>query len=171
MKRRAIVWFRQDLRLHDNEAISTALRMAEEVIPIYVFDERVFMDKTRFGFPKTGKFRAKFILESVADLRQNLQNLGSNLLVRIGKPECIVADLARELKASWVLCNRERTQEEVFVQDALEQKLWSTGIELLYVRGKMLYHTQDLPVPVHHTPDIFTQFRKDNEHITTVRAP
>ncbi len=35
----------------------------------------------------------------------------------------------------------------------------------------MLYHTQDLPVPVHHTPDIFTQFRKDNEHITPVRPP
>lgn len=171
MKRRAIVWFRQDLRLHDNEALNTALRMADEVIPVYVFDERVFLKKTRFGFPKTGRFRAKFILESTADLRQNLQNLGSNLLIRTGKPECIVADLARDLKVSWVLCNRERTHEEVFVQDALEQKLWTTGIELLYVRGKMLYHTQDLPVPVHHTPDNFTQFRKDNEHITPVREP
>ncbi|MBV6442085.1 MAG: DASH family cryptochrome [Haliscomenobacteraceae bacterium CHB4] len=171
MKRRAIVWFRQDLRLHDNEAITTALRMADEVIPVYVFDERVFTGNTRFGFPKTGKFRAQFVLECIADLRQNLRHLGSDLLVRTGKPECIVADLARDLKVSWVLCNRERTQEEVFVQDALEQKLWAAGIELLYVRGKMLYHTQDLPVPVHHTPDIFTQFRKDNEHITPVRAP
>ncbi len=171
MKRRAIVWFRQDLRLHDNEAISTALRMAEEVIPVYVFDERMFMGETRFGFPKTGKFRAQFILESVADLRQNLRNLGSDLLISTGKPESIISDLARDLKTSWVLCNRERTQEEVFVQDALEQKLWAGGIELLYVRGKMLYHTQDLPVPVHHTPDIFTQYRKDNEHITPVREP
>ena len=171
MKRRAIVWFRQDLRLHDNEAITTALRMADEVIPVYVFDERVFTGKTRFGFPKTGKHRAKFILESVADLRQNLRNLGSTLVVRVGKPEWIIADIARDLKASWVLCNRERTYEEVLVQDALEQKLWSTGIELLYVRGKMLFHTQDLPVPVHHTPDSFTQFRKDNEHITAVREP
>ena len=171
MKRRAIVWFRQDLRLHDNEAIVNALRMAEEVIPVYVFDERVFKGQTRFGFPKTGKFRTRFILESVEDLRRSLRKVGSDLLVRVGKPEWIVADLARDLKASWVLCNRERTREEVLVQDALEQKLWAIGIELLYVRGKMLYHTQDLPVPVHHTPDIFTQFRKDNEHLTPVRQP
>jgi len=123
MKRRAIVWFRQDLRLHDNEAIATALRMAEEVIPIYVFDERIFKGETRFGFPKTGKYRARFILESAADLRQNLRQLGTDLLVRTGKPECILSELAQELKASWVLCNRERTAEEVFVQDALEQKL------------------------------------------------
>lgn len=171
MKNRAIVWFRQDLRLHDNEALSTALRMADEVIPVYVFDERVFNGKTRFGFPKTGKFRARFILESVENLRQNLQQIGSDLYIRVGKPEDLIVDLAHQIKATWVLCNRERTQEEVLVQDALEQKLWSIGVELLYSRGKMLYHTQDLPVPVQHTPDTFTQFRKENEHITPVRAP
>ncbi|MCB0543627.1 MAG: deoxyribodipyrimidine photo-lyase, partial [Saprospiraceae bacterium] len=171
MKQRAIVWFRQDLRLHDNEALGTALRMADEVIPIYVFDERVFAGKTRFGFPKTGRFRSRFILESVIDLRQNLRQIGSDLVVRVGRPEVEISELAREIKASWVLCNRERTQEEVAVQDALEQKLWSHSVELLYSRGKMLYHTQDLPVPVYHTPDVFTQFRKDNELITPVRQP
>lgn len=171
MKRKAIVWFRQDLRLHDNEALVTALRMAEEVIPVYVFDERTFRGETRFGFPKTGKFRARFILESVEDLRQNLRSIGSDLLVRVGIPELIISELARESRASWVLCNRERTQEEVSVQDALEQKLWGVGVELVYTRGKMLYHTQDLPVPVQHTPDVFTQFRKENESITQVRLP
>ncbi len=171
MKRRAIVWFRQDLRLHDNEALATALRMAEEVIPIYIFDERVFLGQTRFGFPKAGKFRTQFILESVADLRENIQKLGGQLLVRIGRPESILAEMAQQLKVSWVICNRERTQEEVLVQDGLEQKLWGIGVELLYTRGKMLYHTQDLPVPVQHTPDAFTQFRKETEHITPVREP
>ncbi len=171
MKRRAIVWFRQDLRLHDNEAIQTALRMAEEVIPVYVFDERVFKGTTRFGFPKTGKYRAQFILECVEELRQSLLTIGSGLIVRVGKPECLIAEMARQLKVSWVLCNRERTQEEVLVQDALEQKLWGVGVELLYSRGKMLFHTQDLPMPVQHTPDIFTQFRKENESITPIRAP
>jgi len=171
MKRRAIVWFRQDLRLHDNEAITTALRMAEEVIPVYVFDERVFMAETRFGFPKTGKFRTRFILESVEDLRKNIQQLGGHLLVRTGRPERILAEIAQQIKASWVICNRERTHEEVLVQDGLEQKLWGVGVELLYTRGKMLFHTQDLPMPVQHTPDVFTQFRKENEHLTPVRDP
>lgn len=171
MKRRAIVWFRQDLRLHDNEAVSTALRMAEEVIPVFIFDPRVFLGKTRFGFPKTGKFRTKFILESVEDLRSNLRKLGSDLVVMQGYPEVLLPEMASNLKASWVLCNRERTDEEVQVQDALETRLWQHGLELLYTRGKMLYHTQDLPMPVHHTPDVFTQFRKENEHLTPVREP
>lgn len=171
MKRRALVWFRYDLRLHDNEALTSAMRMAEEVIPVYVFDERVFNGKTRFGFPKTGKFRANFILESVADLRENLRKAGSDLIVRTGYPENVLSDIARECNASWVICNRERTREEVTVQDGLEQKLWAYGMELIYTRGKMLYYTQDLPAPVHHTPDFFFQFRKENEHITPVRPP
>lgn len=171
MKHRAIVWFRQDLRLHDNEALTTALRMAEEVIPVFIFDERVFLGKTRFGFPKTANFRTQFIIESVADLQHNLRKIGSDLIIRIGRPEVILAEMVQKLKCSWVVCNRERTQEEVSVQDALEQKLWSVGVELLYTRGKMLYHTQDLPAPVHHMPDIFSQFRKDNENITPVRLP
>ncbi len=171
MKRRAIVWFRQDLRLHDNEALSTALRMAEDVVPVYIFDERVFKGQTQFGFPKTGKYRAQFVLESVINLRENIQKLGGQLIVRIGRPEVILSEMAQQLKASWVICNRERTQEEVLVQDGLEQKLWGIGVELLYTRGKMLYHTQDLPVPVQHTPDVFTQFRKETELITPVREP
>jgi deoxyribodipyrimidine photo-lyase len=145
--------------------------MAEEIIPIFVFDERVFEGKTRFGFSKTGPYRAKFIMESVQDLQQSLKKLGSDLLIRTGKPEEILVNIAREYKCSWVICNRERTFEEVTVQDALEKGLWGLGIELIYVRGKMLYHTQDLPMPVQHIPDVFSQFRKETEGITQVRLP
>ena len=170
--KKVIVWFRQDLRLHDNEALSHALEHGTEVLPVYIFDERVFKGKTRlYGFPKTDKYRAQFIIESVADLRENLRRHGSDLIVRCGKPEEIIFSLAREHRTSWVFCNRERTSEEVAVQDSLEEKLWSIGQELRYSRGKMLYHTGDLPFPVTQTPDIFSQFRKETEKYVTVREP
>lgn len=171
MRRRAIVWFRNDLRLHDNEAITNALRMADEVIPVYIFDERIFRGQTRFGFAKTGKFRAKFILECIRNLKENLRRIGSDLVVRVGIPEEIVADLAKTHHCSWVFCNRERTYEEVLVQDKLEKNLWDCGIELIFTRGKMLYHTQDLPAPVQHIPDVFSHFRKETEGVTAIRPP
>ena len=171
-RKRAIVWFRHDLRLHDNESLTEALRHADEVIPVYVFDERMFLGATRqYGFPKTGKYRAKFILESVSDLREQLRDLGSELHIRTGKPEEEVCRIARKCKTSWVYCNRERTEEEVQIQDALERNLWSIGQELRFNRGKMLLHTADLPFPVTHAPDIFTQFRKEVEREMTVREP
>lgn len=167
----SIMWFRQDLRMHDNEALWEASRTAEKIIPIYIFDERVFKGKTKFGFHKTGPFRAQFIIESVQNLKNSLQKRNLDLLVRVGKPEEIIAELARENNASWVYCNRERTQEEVDVQNALEQNLWHHGIELRYSRGKMLYYTADLPFPISHTPDVFTNFRKEVERFISVREP
>ncbi len=171
-EKRGIVWFRQDLRLHDNEALTEALSHCSEIIPVYVFDERVFTGTTQwYGFPKTGKYRAKFIIESVEDLRRSLRRLGNDLIVRFGKPEDEIMSIAKQYKTSWVFCNRERTQEEIDVQDALEKRLWSIGQEMRYSRGKMLYYTADLPFPITQTPEIFTQFRKEVERVVKVRKP
>ncbi|MCL4121979.1 UNVERIFIED_CONTAM: hypothetical protein GTU68_056260 [Idotea baltica] len=142
-----------------------------KVYPVYIFDERVFLEHSQFGFRKTDVFRARFIIESIEDLRSSLRNLGSDLIVRMGKPEIILAEMAKELKTNWVFCNRERTQEELDVQDALEKELWAIGQELRYSRGKMLYYTSDLPFPVTHTPDTFTQFRKEVEKYIQIRGP
>ncbi|MCB0599144.1 MAG: DASH family cryptochrome [Lewinellaceae bacterium] len=170
--KRAILWVRLDLRLHDNEALHEALDGAGEVIPVYVFDERAFGGKTHFfGFPKTGKYRARFIIESIEALRQSFRERGSDLIVRVGKPEEEVFEIAKKARTSWVFCNRERTYEEVKVQDALEKNLWSVGQEMRYSRGKLLYYTSDLPFPIQHTPDTFTQFRKEVERYVPVRSP
>jgi deoxyribodipyrimidine photo-lyase len=167
----AIVWFRNDLRLHDNEALSDALKHAERIIPIYVFDEREMLGRTSFGFKKTGKFRANFILEAVQNLRDNLAKFNFPLIVRVGKPEEIIPEIARQEKTSWVYCNRERTSEELYVQDTLELNLWAIGQEVRYSRGKMLYYTADLPFPVTHCPDTFSTFRKEVERFTPIREP
>lgn len=170
-KKRVIVWFRNDLRVHDNEALHDALSSGGDVYPVYVFDTRVFTGSTSYGLPKTGKFRAYFILQAVNQLRSSLRSLGSDLIIRSGYPEDEVFALAKELKTSWVFCNRERTEEELKVQDALERHLWEVGQEVRYSRGKMLYYTSDLPFPITHTPESFTQFRKEVEKIVQVREP
>src|SRR5690606_31039849 len=107
----AIVWFRQDLRLHDNEALAEALRQAEAVIPVYVADP---------DLSRTGPNRLRFRREAVLDLRQRLRALGSELLIREGNAAEQLYRLALETKSNWVFCNRERTRDEVMQQDQLE---------------------------------------------------
>ena len=171
MDKRVILWFRNDLRLDDNESLLAAVQHGH-VIPLYVFDDRTYEGATGlFGFRKTGVHRARFLLEAVADLRRRLRDLGSDLVVRVGRTEDVIEQLAQEVESSWVFCNRERTHEEVRVQDAVEQRLWNIGQELRYNRGKMLYHTADLPFPVSQTPDVFSQFRKEVERFVPVREP
>jgi len=169
--KRSIVWFRNDLRLHDNEALNDAILQNDEIIPVYIFDDRVFKSRTSYGFPKTASHRCRFIIESVKDLRNSLRELGSDLIVRVGMTEELIPEIARSQKTSYIYCNRERTQEEVKIQDALENALWHIGQEVRYYRGKMLYYTADLPFPISHCPDTFSQFRKEVEKFITVRTP
>ena len=71
---RVILWFRNDIRLHDNPIINWVLKQPKvpymEVLPVFCFDPR-FYSKTEkpmhetFNTRKTGIWRAKFQLESV----------------------------------------------------------------------------------------------------------
>lgn len=168
---RSILWFRQDLRLHDNEALVEAVRNSDELIPVYIFNPNQFTAFTKYNTSKTSWARTQFLIESVQDIRHQLRHHGSELVVRIGEPEEILLSLAAEHKAHYIYCNRERTREEVDVQDRLEKKLWTIGREVRYSRGKMLYYTSDLPFPVTHCPDSFVSFKKEVEQYIPVRIP
>lgn len=64
------------------------------------------------GFDRTGPSRARFILESLSDLRSRLRGLGSDLVVRMGRPEDVLPQLALAVGAGAVYCHREVTAEE-----------------------------------------------------------
>src|ERR1700749_2594015 len=94
-ERTILVWFRNDLRIRDNEILLEAVRKADKVLPVYCFDPYYFQTSAN-GTPKTGALRARFLLESVADLRKNLQSLGAELIVRTGNPAEVLPQLAQQ---------------------------------------------------------------------------
>jgi deoxyribodipyrimidine photo-lyase len=163
-----LLWFRNDLRLHDHIPLSRALQKQAEILPIYCVDPRHFAP-TELGFPKTNTFRAQFLLEALADLRQSLQALGSELIIRIGEPERVLPAIASQWGAVAVYSSKEETTEEIEVEELLEKNLWQRKITLETFRQSTLYHADDLPFPTNNLPDIFTQFRKEIEKSVKVR--
>lgn len=165
---RVIVWFKNDLRLHDHAALFSAWKESSEIIPVYCFDPRQF-GKVDLGIQKTGPFRAKFLIEAVDNLRQNLIKAGANLIVRIGKPEELLPELAVEFQAEAIFFSEEVTQEEKSVEKNLENAVWKKGIETKTFWQSTLFHIEDLPFPISQTPEVFTQFRKECEKFSQVR--
>ena len=163
-----LFWFRNDLRLHDNEALIQATK-AGNVIPVYIFDERQFHE-TSFGFKRTGAFRAKFLIESVENLRNNLRKIGSELIIKIGKPEEILAKMASELQVAAVYASKEVTQEETTIEASLSKRLKPLNIEIELVWMATLYHARDLPFQINFLPDVFTEFRKKVERSAKIRS-
>ncbi|MEM6349077.1 MAG: DASH family cryptochrome, partial [Bacteroidota bacterium] len=126
-------------------------------------------EETSFGFSKTGSFRAKFLLESLQDLRNRLRSKGSDLIVVQGKPEEALIQIARQYDAGGVFAHQEVTDEELVVEVAVEKRLFAEGIGLEMFWGSTLYHLSDLPMPIRSLPEIFTSFRKQVEKFAPVR--
>ncbi|MEL6440419.1 MAG: DASH family cryptochrome [Cyanobacteria bacterium J06621_8] len=162
MTQRILIWYRNDLRVHDLLALDEAVQQKAVIIPLYCFDERQF-EQTAFGFPKTGSHRAQFLRESVADLRSSLQKLGSNLIVRRGLPETIIPAIAEELKVDLVCFSKEVTAEETRVELKLKQKLSALKIKVNTYWEATLYLPEDLPFKIKQTPELYSNFRKQVE--------
>ena len=166
--RTVVVWFKTDLRLHDNETLVKAIAQSDQIIPVYCFDESHF-EETNFGFKKTGSFRAQFLLESVADLDKNLREIGSGLLVVKGKPEIEIPKIVQQFKATKVVAKREVSYEEKQTEALVQNALFKLKCELQTFSTSTLYHAEDLPFSVKDIPDVFTNFRKKTEKDAVIR--
>lgn len=163
-----LVWFRNDLRVHDNEILFEATRKADKVLPVYIFDPFYFKT-TELGLSKTGNIRARFLLESVADLRHNLQSLGGELIVKTGNPAEIIPQLAQQYQVSEVYHHREVAFDETTISEDVEAALWKIKLNLKHFIGHTLYHKEDLPFPIKDIPDSFAVFKKKVERDSEVR--
>ncbi len=168
MPKSALVWLRNDLRVHDNEALHLAAH-ADRLTVVYVFDPRQ-MEPTPYGFGKTGGFRAQFVRECLDDLRSSLRAKGSNLIVRHGLPHDVLPQLADQVDADAFFVHDEPMREEydalAAVLDALPEP-----VEVHVPWGHTLFHLDDLNMPVDRLPEVFTAFRKKVEKRVDVRAP
>lgn len=129
------------------------------VLPVYCFDPRDY-GKSSSGFDKTGPYRAAFLIESVANLRKNLQDRGSDLVVRVGRPETVLAELVKEVGAEAVYAHREVAHDEVKGENKVERLLKDEGVEVKYFWGSTLYHVDDLPFKLEDMPTNYGGFRE-----------
>ena len=168
MIKNALVWFKTDLRIEDNETLLKAIAQSEKIIPIYCFDEAHF-ETTVYGFKKTGAFRAQFLLESLLDLDAKLRALGSGLRIVIGKPEVAIPKLVQEYKVQKVFAKREVAFEEIQTEKRVRNELFKLRCELETFSTSTLYHAEDLPFSIKDIPDVFSNFRKKTEKDSEIR--
>ncbi|MFB6156342.1 MAG: DASH family cryptochrome [Haloferacaceae archaeon] len=165
----AVVWFRDDLRVDDNPTLADAVAAADEVVPVYVADPRR-RGETRYGTDKRGPVRARFRRESLFDLRDALRERDGDLLVREGRVESVVPDLAARVDADAVYAQTEPATEEITREHAVRDALpGDVGFERRWTHT--LYHIEDLPTPYDRIDDTFTPWRKEVERGAAVRDP
>lgn len=164
---KALVWFRNDLRIHDNPILNGAM-VSDKVIAVYCFDPQYF-ENGAFGFKKTERFRAKFLIESIQNLRKNLAELNITLFVFSERPEHILPDLVENYEIDALYFQKEWTRDENQVLKKIKNRL-ADDVACHSFYGQFLFHPDDIPYPsFHEIPKTFTSFRKKLEANTTVR--
>ncbi|MFO1475377.1 MAG: deoxyribodipyrimidine photo-lyase [Verrucomicrobiota bacterium] len=93
-------WFRRDLRVSDNTALSEAARRAELVIPVFLPDESAPAESSVAAAPLA------FFRQSLGALKKSLADGGHALLTRPGRADAVLPQLCRELGAQAVFANK-----------------------------------------------------------------
>ena len=166
--RKGVVWFRNDLRIRDNEALHRSLAHCDIIYPVYVFDPRQFKHSA-LGFPRCGGHRLRFLLESISALRESLRKKGSDLIIRTGFPEKVLPELIHKIGAVGLYCSKECLTEEKAVEEKLENALSAKKIRMEAYWQHTLFHEEDVPWPIRQVPEVFTNFRKEAEKTVAVR--
>jgi deoxyribodipyrimidine photo-lyase len=152
------VWFRRDLRVHDHGPLLAAARQGP-VVCVYCLDPRELGVSRQLGLPRLGAHRARFLIESLADLRDRLRRVGGEL-VRRGYPEVVLAAMARTQGWSKLLFHRLVGTEEEQVEDAVEAAMTAVPCEVTKFWDRTLVTLDVPPFEAAATPEVFTSFRK-----------
>lgn len=81
-------------------------------------------------------------------------------MVRVGKPESVLVEVAKAVGAEAVYAHREVSNEEAKGEDRIEKAMKEEGIEVKYFWGSTLYHLDDLPFKLEDMPTNYGGFRE-----------
>jgi len=130
----AIVVFTRDLRLHDNPALHQACQRARQVVPLFVVDPAIPAPPTR----------ARFLADSLADLRQQLRQRQADLVIRPGDPAAEIITVARKTQASAVFMADDVSRYAARRRQRLERECARHRLDLAFTPGLTVIPPGDL---------------------------
>ena len=126
----AIVWFRQDLRLADNPALSAAVDTGKPILPVFILDD------DSAGEWQMGAASRWWLHQSLESLNTALRG---QLRLYCGDAQEILQQLARETGAGHVFWNRCYEPWRIARDKRLMHELREAGLSVSSYNGSMLF--------------------------------
>ncbi|MFN3827261.1 MAG: cryptochrome/photolyase family protein [Micavibrio sp.] len=128
--KKAIVWFRQDLRLHDNPALAAAVDGGYDVIPLYILDD------INAGPWKMGGASRWWLHHSLNALNKSLSG---KMIFRVGAAQDILPSLVQEYDIKAVFWNRCYEPWRINRDKVLKSQLEDEGVEVKSYNSALLF--------------------------------
>lgn len=150
----ALVWFRRDLRLEDNTALSKALSENENVLPLFIFDADI-LDELPANDP-----RVSFIYAQLKILDDQLRLFGSSMVIGIGKPLDVWKELISKFKVSLVYFNKDYEPYANLRDEEISQLLEASGIESKSFKDHVVFEESEVVKNDGRPYTVFTPYKR-----------
>jgi len=133
-----MVWFRRDLRLHDQPALTAACAECDEIIPLFIFDEPLLQSH------EFGSACVTFMLGCLEDLNAALSGLGAPLQWRRGESVELVLQAACEWKTDVVYWNRDYEPGAIERDRLVQQRLAKLGVAVRTFKDHVVFEASEV---------------------------
>lgn len=147
-----LLWFRQDLRLSDNPALTAALERRAPLIPVFLWSPE------EEGDWPPGAASRWWLHQSLAGLSAELEKRGSRLIFRRGPAAAALSRMAAELGASAVLWNRRYEPAAVAREREVTSKLEESGVIATSFNASLLFEPWTIRNSSEQPFRVFTPF-------------
>lgn len=161
-----ILWFNNDLRIRDNESLFKIMQEDLPFLAVYIFAES-FFSSTQYGFKKIGKFRAKFLLETVIDLENNLNQKNIPFIKKFGQTQDIFKQISEYFDVKKIFCQREWTKEEIELENQIKPIF--PNVKWVKSYSQILLEPNLVKEKLDKIPLLFTTFRQKIEKDFKIR--
>ena len=159
----SLVWFRNNLRVLDNISLTKSIEESDKTIGFINIDPNDFKE-TNFGFKKTEKFRAKFLLESISDLKKNLEKLNISLIITHNDLGSSIKNVINKYQIENIYTQREWTRDEI-----IQEKNIPNDVNLIRDFDQFMYSPYEVGEIYDNIPRGFSNFRKKCEKLLTIK--
>ena len=123
-----IFWFRQDLRLQNNEALHRLIKKCDKILPIFIDDKNV----------ELGGASKWWLHHSLESLDKSLKKKNSKLYLFRGEPIKILYKLIKEYKIESVYWNRLYDSYSINRDINLKKILSENDVETISFKGSLI---------------------------------
>jgi len=154
---KAILWFRNNLRIHDNPSLVKAIQESESLLCVYCHEPNETLEE--WGFRRVGLHRQIFLRQALESLRAALILRGQLLVECLGAPEVVLSRQAKAVGTNLIFTEDIRAPYEI----EEVRRLRESGLHVITTWQSSLIDPKDLPFEISRLPDIFTDFRHQIE--------
>ena len=148
----SLVWFRFDLRLADNPALTAAVERGEPVIPVFVWSP------AEEGKWVAGAASRWWLHQSLQSLDAGLRRCGSRLIVRREPTLKTLRELIVRTRADAVFWNRRYEPAIVSRDQTIQKKLQDSGVTVHTFNTALLFEPDTIRTTAGKPFQVFTPF-------------